>query len=668
MYILRFVPDGTQRERISSIIGNRKFLELPYWQYEYKLLLRDKYEDINEEAIKVFKTWVDEPVVDDIKYFAEWFERAWGRKYTQEDLEKYESRIRASKLFLVREKFTELYEKYKGKSGASDEELMPKPMVRTGRRIGPTEGSPISEEEMLKMEPKGAIEYLSDPSRWEIDKKKESIFHTPEEGLEGTFEKVVQQRVNDYAELSAGEIIKLKPIFLKSYFHGAWNAQRERQIKEETLVKILQRANYVIIEKEDNQDYEGVFTSILYIADVIFDNEEIRKKLIKSEGELIWKTIEPLTKYKDKRYETDRDEYPHQKSINCVAGRAFTLIVRFGLSYKNEDRKTYEKEWSGKIRSVLDYVVENVKDERIRSVLGVWFPQLHWLEKIWTETNLDGIFNKSDDKAWDIVWGTYMSWGSAYKNTFDLLSKRGKYDYAADKIGSGIYRKHDKNPDEGLVEHLMIGYFNGWIDIEDGLLKKFFIKASAELRGKAARFLTTGFKSVSEEGGEEKEKVARRMKEYWKKRLEAIGEKPEENKDEAVEFTGWVEDSLLDPKETLELLDKTLELSGGKFGQMRDAEEIVEAICELGKGSELIALRCLKKATADENIKMPWVRYEERLIEFLEQIDELPNDYNNVKEILSEAVETADLYGRLQPDKFREIWEKLNKRLRESKV
>jgi len=26
------------------------------------------------------------------------------------------------------------------------------------------------------------------------------------------------------------------------------------------------------------------------------------------------------------------------------------------------------------------------------------------------------------------------------------------------------------------------------------------------------------------------------------------------------------------------------------------------------------------------------------------------------------------LYGRLQPDKFRGIWEKLNKRLRESKV
>ena len=94
----------------------------------------------------------------------------------------------------------------------------------------------------------------------------------------------------------------------------------------------------------------------------------------------------------------------------------------------------------------------------------------------------------------------------------------------------------------------------------------------------------------------------------------------------------------------------------------------MKGISELGKGNELIALRCLKKATADENMRVPWARYEERLVDFLEQISKLPNDYENVEDILNEAVEVADLYGRLQPDKFREIWEKLNKRLRESKV
>jgi len=80
---------------------------------------------------------------------------------------------------------------------------------------------------------------------------------------------------------------------------------------------------------------------------------------------------------------------------------------------------------------------------------------------------------------------------------------------------------------------------------------------------------------------------------------------------------------------------------------MRDVREFIGRICELGKGNEMIALRCLKKATADENMRVSWARYEERLIEFLEQISELPNDYENVKEILSEAVEAGDLYGGL---------------------
>ena len=67
-------------------------------------------------------------------------------------------------------------------------------------------------------------------------------------------------------------------------------------------------------------------------------------------------------------------------------------------------------------------------------------------------------------------------------------------------------------------------------------------------------------------------------------------------------------------------------------------------------------------------MRVAWARYEERIVEFLEQICKLSNDYENLEYILNEAVEVADLYGRLQPDKFREIWEKLNKRLRESKV
>ena len=156
---------------------------------------------------------------------------------------------------------------------------MPIPRIGEMETVSPTEGSPISIEDMLKMEPHDVLAYLNEPSRWQIDKKREIFFQTPEEGLESTFEKVVQQRINDYAELSTGELIKLKPIFLKRYFHGAWNALREKQVKEESLVKILQRANYIIAEKKDSEDYEGVFQSIIYVVEGIFEDEKLRKKL-----------------------------------------------------------------------------------------------------------------------------------------------------------------------------------------------------------------------------------------------------------------------------------------------------------------------------------------------------------------------------------------------------
>jgi hypothetical protein len=224
------------------------------------------------------------------------------------------------------------------------------------------------------------------------------------------------------------------------------------------------------------------------------------------------------------------------------------------------------------------------------------------------------------------------------------------YGRAVELIGEKNKYKFQKKPDRGLVEHLMIGYFNGWIDFENEVLQRFFENASVELRGEAARFLTTGFEVVNEKGGTEKEKVTKRMREYWNNRLAAIRNKPKENEKEVIEFVGWVEDSVLPAKETLELLEQTLELSGGKIGEMRDVESFVEGIGKLGKGNELLALRCLKKASADKNMHFPWAQIQEPLVSFLENLP---------ASVHSEGKEVADLYGRYNPEKFRGVWEKL---------
>jgi hypothetical protein len=49
-----------------------------------------------------------------------------------------------------------------------------------------------------------------------------------------------------------------------------------------------------------------------------------------------------------------------------------------------------------------------------------------------------------------------------------------------------------------------------------------------------------------------------------------------------------------------------VELSSGEIGEMRDVRDFVEGVSKLGKGNEILALRCLEKAADDKNMHMPW--------------------------------------------------------------
>ena len=142
------------------------------------------------------------------------------------------------------------------------------------------------------------------------------------------------------------------------------------------------------------------------------------------------------------------------------------------------------------------------------------------------------------------------------------------------------------------------------------------------------------------------------MREYWSKRLATM------DKEEAVGFIKWMSDSVLDGKETLEFVEKTLNISGGELSKHGDLQGFVEGVCEFGKekGNELLALRCFKKAAADKNMHMTWSRIQEPLVNFLVAMVDMPED------VRSAAIEVADAYGRYNPDKFRDIWEELQER------
>jgi hypothetical protein len=367
-------------------------------------------------------------------------------------------------------------------------------------------------------------------------------------------------------------------------------------------------------------------------------NETIIRKL--------WLILKELVRYNYD--EKSEPEDPFERQLRSVQGGAFSQVILVAIECKNNFKQVFDDFLGKELELILTIVAKEIKRSEVNCTFGYHFASIYWLDKVWIESNTEIIFV---DEMWDAVWGTYVSWGSPSPQGFKFLVEKGIYDRAVQKIEENNKYKFRKRPEEGLVEHLMIGYFNGWVDLESDVLEQFFKNASAELRGKAAEFLTTGFKSVNEKGGTEKEKVAARMRKYWKNRLEAIEGNPKENEKETIEFMGWAEDSVLPAKETLELLEQTLELSGGNIVEIRDAWEFVKGVCTLGKGNELLALQCLKKVAEEKNMHYPWAQIQEPLVKFLE---ELPVG------VWNEGREVADLYGRYNPDKFRGVWEKLN--------
>jgi len=655
MYLLRFVPKDGQIDRVNAIIGDKKYLDYIY-DYEYKLLLHDRFENISKVAKKVFIDWIKEKQVpdDDIERFAGWFKKINDRAYTDEDLKRYEDRQRAKKLYLLREKgeFKELYEKYRNSSEKSDKELAPKPKESEARWMSGKEGAPLNAKEMFEMNPVDAIEYINDPSKWIIDKNQKWYYNTPEEAMPHVFEDVVKANADDYIVLGLEELQKIKPKYLQRYFNGIVNVFREKDLQKESLITLLENSKSIIDANIESTDYESTFRLILEIIEKIF-GEVLKKSIVQNNGQLIWGIIENLRNYNDERPpESDLDAY--SECINTVSGKAFTLIVRFGLFFKNLNEADYNANWSGILRSCFEDVIEHEQRRWVRCILGVNFPQIRYLEKRLAEEKVDVIFDVNNQKMWRDVWGQYLSWSRAYKKIFMFLYSKGKYTDSIKTIGTyGEKRAFAIEVDEGLAQHLMIAYFNGWIEWGDSLLIGFFEKAPAELRGKAANFLQTGFKPTRDEKIDY-ERRKQRIRVYWTDRLEKI--RPEVDKEEAVELISWVEDSLLEEKETLKLTLKTLEKTGGKVSQHRGENVLVKAVCKIGVHNELLALKCLNKMMDGKPEWLSVCLYKNELGEFLKHVVELARSDKNIK---NEAIKLIIAYFRRNVKEFKPYYDML---------
>jgi hypothetical protein len=659
MYLLRFVPDGTQTTRIEEIIGDADQFDSYGFKYEYALLLRDKAAAISEAGRNAFRDMVRHTGVDNIDRFAEWFRKTRGREYTPEDLDKYENRMRAAKLYLAREAFPDLYDEYKKKAAAEDEELKPRPMVGPARWVSPTEGSSITVSDAAKMNPSEVFAYLSDPARWQMDKEEGDHFFGPKEALGSVFKQVVKQRIGDYVLGEQAErVAQLESEFTEKYFYGVWDAIRGGEWNKEFWRPLLDIAKGVVDAHKSDPTCRDAFRAMLSALHDAFGEDKKPPAFDTGAVETFWSILEPLVRYDEPPVTDEHERDPMQLRCNSVKGNALGQVVCLGILCKRDYSKLFEEKLKEPIRELLQYVITDVRRAEVLCIFGIDFARLVWLDDEWVCAHTDAIFAND---MWGAVWGTYVSWGQPSRKAFDLLYGKGKYRQAVERIGETSEWEFSKKVEEGLSDHLMIALFNGWLGSDpDGLLAAFLEKAPASLRGHAAYFLTSGFEALKKEPDEE---AGKRLNRYWEKRLTSMEKARQAHKEEAFQFLYWAKDSPLADKETLALLERTLDLTDGEMGQGHFPTEFFEGIRDMSVGNELSALRCLNKVMPDQRIESHISLVEEAIDAVFRHVLKLPAEYPNVTEIWKEAMQLADALGRLRVYKFRPAYEQLHEKM-----
>ena len=654
IYLLRFARGEDQKERIKKTLSDNEFFDESSFYNEYILLIKNKIDELDDTDIQQILKMLNSKMEEASLLTQEWVKKNPGSK--DFDVKKHKAGRLAKWLYPVRELnvFSKMYEENKSESGLEEEKLKPEPRRPLVESVDGCEGSVISFDEMIKLEPEATFEELRKPENWKYaggrwgqDKEGDAISKV--------FEKVVEQRVDDYVVIEPDRILELKPIFVNGYVNGLVNAcsKNEEKIKKHWL-KILKLGLCLYDTKGNDNEYEWTFRNILSFLGDTLEAKEPKDELINKYFDELWTFIETLCKYSEKDVK-ENDYDPHQGSINCVQGQAFELAIRFSLVCRNIAEEKYEKELSSKLIGVLDYLLGNVKLNKIRCILGVWFPQIHLLANEWVENNIDDIFNEKDYADWNVVWGSYLNWSRAYKDTFAYLAKTGKYDFAIENIHKEDKYKRSNVPAQGLIEHLMIAFFNEWINADSPLLEKFYSNATVAMKGKAADFLSGGFKALKEEPNEG---IVSRLKEFWDMRLQAC-EKDSSLKDEIVEFTNWVEETPFDKKETLALLYRTLCLTNGEVGTLNGNVRVINGICEIAENNELLALKCLNRIEKKGNFEYGFSLFKDKFIGFLGNITDLPDDFSEIDKIKEEAKVLVNEIGRLQIYDLKPIYKKL---------
>lgn len=654
MYLLRFVMGEKCEGRVNEIIGKREYFDKPAFEYEYNLLLKEKADLLSEDVKNRYVEWINGLKVEDLDNFKDWFLKTRKRECTKEDLERYESGIKARKLYLAKNVFPKLYEEHKKNSGWTEADLMPLPIMGGVREISGSEGSPKTKEELLEMSVEDVLEFVSNPENYKEPEDGGHRSHSVASALGYTLQLAIGERTVNYVCAEADAVMKLSGDFAARYFNGIWNGLSEKELDGFPWDKFLTLAKRVIDEYRDDTEGSRIFFALTGCIQRSFGKERNTLKYGESDIDSVYEIVSSLIGVKEEKDESYTED-PVQIRCNSFTGEAVMICLSLGIICKSDYLEKYIGGFRENVRRVFNRVLDDMRTSWTLCTFGSDLARIYWLDPEWVEKRIDDILSGN---LWDVVWKSYLVWGRPSHKLFVFLVEKGVYAKAIGRIGTGGEKKKGKDVDEELAKHVVIAFFNGWLGADEHrIMEQFLEKASDGLRGHAARFCTTGFESLKEEVEANSETIGR-LKAYWESRLDAMAKGPVEHLQEAMAFAHWVVDSPFEAEETLGLVDRTLEITGGQLDRERDIYDFINSVCDLAEGCEVRAIECIRKVIRNENVALHFSFYEEKLTTLLTRI--VTQEVS--REVVQASIRLINDLGRLHVYKYREMLETLKEK------
>jgi hypothetical protein len=408
--------------------------------------------------------------------------------------------------------------------------------------IGPT--SPISYSDFEKMSSEEIATYLASWRPGNDFARGPSV-----EGLGREFQNYV--KVNSKKVVNGIDRFRLAEArYVNSVIDGLGEAiSQGDELDWKPVIEYLAWATFEAESKlKGNEDnfyfWRWTFVSVCRLIQKSF--AKAKQSIDLSFKDIVWKIIKTSILFVDSKTSEENGDLEkinfYHLAINCSRGVAIETAVQFSEWHRDHlknEKKEYAYADFPDFFDTLSIFSDPSKEtsKAVHSVYGRWAPWLYTLDKKWFNSIIKNIF-PTDPKLkdfWWAAWSAYITYCSPYDNMLPVLEDN--YGHAITLIGE-IKSDSAENSSERVVEHIILFYLRGIVELDSPLFKSMYQKIDVSLRGHIIEFIGRGL--ISEKSKLDNEMIDR-AKALWSLRVEeckAMGTVDERR--ELEDFNWWM--------------------------------------------------------------------------------------------------------------------------------